>query len=505
MSEAGQFGAPVFAGVRRGGSSGLKLLLVCAIALVMSVLALFVFLVLMDRTKRAEQVTGEISRLMGGPQTFLGPVLAVPYVAPVQADPVSVGGADADTPAPQAQAPRWERGVWYVFPVQGAADVDTKTEVRRRSLFKVPVYTADVKFDASFDLTDVAKSAPAGAQLDWSRAEILVGASDPRGARSDVVLTVAGQRHVLNPATLETEVGLTYPDDGAARRGPPGGGTIKLFGMPAAGLIGPDNKLEVSGALKFTGASRLAILAYGKSTRATVKGDWNHPSFGGGFLPLERSVAGHDPEGQGSGNAGKRLDKGFSATWTVPFVARGVPAQGGGDQLSRLGAVDLAVAFVEPANPYQSVSRSLKYAPLFLGLVFLAYFLFETTTGKRVHPAQYVLIGLAQTIFYLLLLSVSEHLGFDLGFLIAAGATVGLISAYAAWVFDRAQGFRALVGFTVLYGLIYVLMRLEDYALLVGALASFAAIAAVMYFTRRIDWYGGAQASTPVPPSEGAS
>ena len=146
----------------------------------------------------------------------------------------------------------------------------------------------------------------------------------------------------------------------------------------------------------------------------------------------------------------------------------------------------------ESTNPHsQSVSRSLKYAPMFIGLVFLAYFLFETTTGRRVHPAQYVLVGMAQVIFYMLLLSIAEHTGFDIAFAIAAAATVGLISAYAGWTFDsRAQGVRALVAFTFLYGLIYVLMRLEDYALLVGALSSFAAIAAVMYFTRKVDWYG---------------
>ena len=223
------------------------------------------------------------------------------------------------------------------------------------------------------------------------------------------------------------------------------------------------------------GFTKSTALQY-RSRSATIAGDWPHPSYGGGFLPAEQSA----PEG------------GFSASWSVPYVARGVPAEGSSDALSRLGATELAVGFVEPANPYQSVSRSLKYAPMFIGLVFLAYFLFETTTGRRVHPAQYILVGLAQVIFYMLLLSIAEHTGFDIAFGIAATATVALISAYAGWTFNsRGQGFRALVAFAFLYGLIYVLMRLEDYALLVGALASFAAIAAVMWFTRNIDWYGG--------------
>jgi inner membrane protein len=180
----------------------------------------------------------------------------------------------------------------------------------------------------------------------------------------------------------------------------------------------------------------------------------------------------------------------------VPFIARGVRAEGQGDTITGLDATALGVSFIEVADPYQSVNRSLKYALLFLGLLFLSYFVFEVTTGKRVHPAQYVLVGIAQIIFYLLLLSIAERVGFDAGFLLAGASTVALLSANAAWVFSsRVQGVRALAIFSLLYALIYLLLRLEDNALLVGAITSFLAVAAAMYFTRRIDWYG----SLPVP------
>ena len=143
------------------------------------------------------------------------------------------------------------------------------------------------------------------------------------------------------------------------------------------------------------------------------------------------------------------------------------------------------------ADSYRSVRRSLHYITLFLGLVFLTYFLFEVLTGKSVHPAQYVLVGIAQTIFYLLLLSLAEHLGFDLSFLIAGASTVALFSINTDWVFrSRKLAGRALGVFTLLYAFIYVLLRVEAYALLVGAIASFAAVAAAMYITRNIDWYG---------------
>lgn len=459
---------------------GLKLLLVCALALVMTIPALFVFALLMDRTQRAQQVAEEVGGVLGGPQTFLGPVLAVPYTS------LQTTAADGATPARTTQV----SGTWFVFPVQGGAEVATESEVRRRSLFKVPVYTSEVKFDARFDLAEAGRTAPPGAAFDWSRAEMLVGASDARGATSDVMLTVNGQSAAATPGGALQDLSLRAMDIPGRRVASTGDGAMKLFGVSATPVAQPGAAFTAAATLKFTGASRIGVLPFAKTTSVVIRGDWPHPSFDGGFLPVERRVSG-GPEGAPQGDG-----RGFSARWSVPFVARGVPAEGDAQALSNLGPGEVAVSFVEPANPYQSVQRSLKYALLFVGLVFLAYFLFEITTGKRVHPAQYILIGLAQIIFYLLLLSIAEHLGFDLGFLLAAGATVALISAYAGWVFEsRRQGVRALVAFTVVYGLIYVLMRLEDYALLVGALASFAAIATVMYFTRRIDWYGGSNTS----------
>ena len=149
------------------------------------------------------------------------------------------------------------------------------------------------------------------------------------------------------------------------------------------------------------------------------------------------------------------------------------------------------------ADSYRSTRRSLHYITLFLSLVFLTYFLFEVMTGKSVHPAQYALVGIAQTIFYLLLLSFAEHLGFDLSFLIAGACTVALFSVNTEWVFcSRKLALRSLAVFALLYGFIYVLLRVEAYALLVGAIASFVAVAAAMYITRNIDWYGNG-VSTP--------
>ncbi len=437
-----------------GRSMGLKLIVVCFLALVMSIPALFVWALIDDRSDRAKEVTTEVTNLVGGPQTFLGPVLAVPY----------------KVPQPEGKPPR--SGAYVVFPVTGEAAVNTQAEERHRSLFKVPIYHSDIAFNASFDIPATASNLPAGAELDWNRAQIEIAVSDARGAHSDITLTAGGKSSSLGPA-----VALTSTTENL-----PGGSDTKaiqltFFGTPAAAFAQPGSKFDVKAEMKFTGAQRLTFLAFGRTTSVTMKGDWPHPSFNGGVLPTTQNIS----------------PAGFDASWSVPFIARNVPPDGAEDIVNRLGRTAMGVSFVELADPYQQVTRSLKYAVLFIGLVFLSYFLFEIGSGKRVHPAQYILLGVAQLIFYLLLLSIAERIGFDWAFLVAAVATVGLISTYALWVFDsRKYGVRALAVFSALYAMIYFLLGLEDQALLVGAVASFLAIAAVMYFTRKIDWYGTA-------------
>ncbi len=433
----------------RSRSMGVKLIVVCGLAVVMTVPAFFVAALVEDRTERAAEVIREISSHVGGQQTFLGPTLAIPYHIP-----------------PQSPAENTKRGVYLVFPSRSSATIKTATEARRRSLFKVPVFQADLKLDGAFDLTGVPAAAPQAAELDWSQAEIIVGVSDARGALADATLTMDGKTSTLVPADSATDISIGGDQNQHIK--------LTLFGTKVEGLAMPNAQFSVTSALRFSGAQRIAVLAYGKTTNLSVQGDWPSPGFDGGFLPVSRSVS----------------KSGFSAEWSVPFIARGVRAEGASDTITGLDATALGVSFIEVADPYQSVSRSLKYALLFLGLLFLSYFVFEVTTGRRVHPAQYVLVGVAQIIFYLLLLSLAERIGFDAGFLLAGVATVGLLSINAAWVFSsRVQGVRALAIFSLLYALIYLLLRLEDNALLVGAIASFLAVAAAMYFTREIDWY----------------
>jgi inner membrane protein len=430
-------------------SIGMKLIVICGLALVMVIPSFFVADLIDDRTKREADVIKEISAHVGGQQTFLGPAFAIPYTIP-----------------PQSATAVPIRGMYLIFPAKASAVVKIATQERRRSLFKVPVFQADSRFDASFDLTSVPNAPPQGAEFDWNRAELIVGVSDPRGALADATLTTGGKTYTLVPAEFAQNISFGTDQNSHLK--------LTLFGVKVEGIAKPGTQFDVATALRFSGAQRIAVLAYGKTTHLSAQGDWPSPGFDGGFLPVSRNVS----------------PKGFTAEWSLPFIARGVRSEGPSESITGLDSTALGVSFIEVADPYQSVNRSLKYILLFLGLVFLSYFIFEVTTGKRVHLAQYILVGIAQIIFYLLLLSLAERIGFDWGFLVGGAATVILLSTNAGWIFgSRMQGTRALAIFSLLYGMIYLMLRLEDNSLLVGAIASFLAVAAAMYFTRKIDWY----------------
>jgi len=441
----------------RSRSMGTKLIVVCALALLMYIPAFFVEGLVDERTQRANDVAKEISNAVGGQQTFLGPTLAIPY----RVLPQSSGGVAS-------------HGIYLVFPIRASAVVHTATQEWRRTLLKVPVFQADLEMDADFDLAGVPATAPPDAVLDWSHAEIVVGASGARGAQGDATLTMDGKTVTLIPAEILQDISIGEDQNQQLK--------LMLLGARAGGVARPDTQFSVKSAMRFSGAQRLAILANGKTTHLVAQGDWRSPGFDGAFFPIEQSAS----------------SRGYSAEWSVPFIARGVRAEGTSDSITGLDKTALGISFLELVDPYHSVDRSLKYLLLFMGLVFLSYFVFEATSGNRLHPAQYILVGIAQIIFYLLLLSLAEKIGFDFGFLIAGAATVILLAVNAGWVFaSRKQGIRALAIFSLLYALIYTLLRLEDDALLVGAIASFVAVAAAMYFIRSIDWFS----SVPVPGS----
>lgn len=469
-------------------SVGLKFILVCFLALLMVIPIMFVQGVASERAVRAGDVARELGSQTGGQQRLGGPVLLVPYARNVE--------GTTETGAPRIEV---QRGHWAIFPAQGEARTNLTVSTRARSIYKVPTYLADTRFTARFDVPDALRGLPAGVTLDWTQARLVVWAGDLRGVKDALVVRLAdGSTRGFEPTSDPQLLGMAaaVPAEQAGSYGTHDGGATGVVSPVLAdvsGVIGPDTRTEVSVDLKVTGAERISIAAFAQDTRATITGNWPSPKFEGAFLASDRRI-GQTRLSEVAPPQTVEADAGtFEASWRAPFLARALPKAGpiGSDlSLGLVSSRDFAVTLVERSEVYAGVMRALRYALLFVGSVFLAFFLFEAMGGGRAHPAQYLLVGLAQCVFYLLLLAFAEQVGFDRAFLLAAVPTVVLAASYAGSVFSsRAKGLQALLAFSAVYALMYVLMTLEDQALLAGAVTAFAAISAVMWLTRKVNWY----------------
>jgi inner membrane protein len=459
------------AGLIPRGSLGLKLLLVCLLVLIMGVPLLFVGSLVGQRETRAAQVTAEIGQWSGGQQIVGGPMLLVPYQR----------SYDATDDQGHAQH-RNEQGNYVVFAETGAADTTLNVEQRRRGIYRAAVYNAAMQFSAHFDPADALRGVDPSYRFDWSRARVLMFVSDSRAIRNAArVLFANGSTATFEPVS---DLNMSAPPSDYSRPGysPPvvmASNGLQAFAAPSP--LASQAPFDVRTRLDLSGAQRFAVAAFAQDTATTIRGN-RRDARAEGYFQSNQPLA--------------TTDRGFTLSWRVPFVARGLEkaADLKTFNLGNAAGRDMAVSFVDPDDIYRGVGRAVSYAIMFIGIVFLATLIFEAVSGKKAHPAQYILVGLAQCVFYLLLLSLTEIIGFTTAFVLATAATVSLLAYYAGASFkSRAVGLRAFAALGVLYGAMYVLMTLEDFALLAGSVVAFAVIAATMIATRRIDWYGRAQ------------
>ncbi|ANP45966.1 cell envelope integrity protein CreD [Candidatus Viadribacter manganicus] len=454
------------------GSLGLKLLLICLLVLVMGVPLLVVGGLVSERENRARQVTAELGAAAGGSQVLGGPMLIVPYTRSVEV-----------TDDQGRTQRRLDRGTYVVFAETGAADTTLTVQSRRRGIYRAAIYSAATDFDAAFTPADALTGIDESYRFDWSQARVVMFVSDSRAIRNAAELRFAdGSTETMEPIS---DLSLV-PAGGVENYSRPGlfsapsaplPTTLQAFAAPAH-LTGAPQNFTVETRLELSGAERFSVAAFAQDTAVTIRGDRRDVRAEGYFQspdPLQTT------------------DAGFEIAWRVPLVARG--AEKAADLSSfNLGLItgrDMAVSFVSSDDVYRGVARAVAYGIMFIGIVFLATLIFEAVSGRKAHPAQYILVGLAQCVFYLLLLSLTEIIGFTTAFVIAAAATVSLLGYYAGASFrSGAIGARALAGLAVLYGAMYVLMTLEDFAMLAGSIVAFVVIAATMIATRQIDWYG---------------
>lgn len=427
------------------GSVTFKAALIGVIVLLLLIPLTMLKSVVTERAGMREQAYQKVAEGWGGDLTVGGPMLIVPTERTVTMD-----GKEA-----------LMRSDVYLLPAKLDADLDVKLDPEPRyvGIYEVPVYLSAVRLQGEFDFTTLpslaSESAPeSGVRFLWAQSRLRLPLSSVGSLREIKQADFAGQQVKLGPAAPGIFSGIDARVDlSELHRNP---GVSFDFNAVIAGSRG------------------VSILPLGSVTSVKLTADWPHPSFQGS--PVERNIT----------------ETGFQARWQVLELNRAF------GQLWREGDVThemlrksaVGASLFQPVDIYQRAERAVKYAVLFIALTFLTFFAWEQVTRNRLHPLQYLLVGLALSMFYLLLIALSEHVEFALAYVIAATALVLLIGIYLAGALRSVwRGVIAGGAMSLVYGLLYMLVLSENYSLLLGSIILFAALAAVMLATRRVDWY----------------
>ena len=451
-----------------------KIALIGTVALLLQIPVEMIRGLVAERKQARDGVIAEIARGSSEAQRIIGPVLYVPWMRrTTEATTTTDDGGHSRT----VHKDKIERGQVALLPATLAVDGNIDLQQKHRGIYTAQVYTLNATLRGSFVLPPDLGIPEGPGTLVWGHALLVLGIQDTRGIRESVRLDWNGAQPTLHPGGVDAA-------------GAPNGIHADLGILPASKT---STTRDFSIALSLHGTERLDIVPVGAATAVNLASAWPHPSFTGRILP----------------DAGTSISReGFAAKWRTSHFAtnlsqlhqRCVQSR----QCDAFNQHSLTVSFVQPVDLYQTVERSVKYGFLFIGLTFAAFFLFEVLKRLAIHPVQYALVGLALAIFFLLLISLSEHVGFAVAYAIAAASCVTLIGYYVAHVLRSARR-GALFGLALsaLYGLLYVLLRVEDHALLMGSLLVFASVASAMVATRRVDWY--AVAANPSLPEDPAA
>ena len=433
----------------------LKILMVAAMTIAILVPLAMVGGVIGERQSRRAEAVADIAASYGGRQVVSGPVLVVPYTEDVREESADAAGVMRTTVRRRIRH-------WTFFPETLVVDGELAPDTRRRGLHEVRVYqwtgTARARFDAV-----IPDDAPAEANRSIGEPWLAFGIADVRGLRDLPRLQVDGR-------PLPLAQGLGHED---------APGVHVRLAVPVAGArLALDTRLD----LELRGTESFAMLPLARDNDLRLRSTWPHPRFEG-LSPV------HDLDGGG-----------FSAQWKLASLA--TDAQRRYRQDASLGRDSLylhpwmadpdtaGVTLVDPVNTYLQAERATKYGVLFVLLTFVAFFMFELIRQQPIHPIQYGLVGLAIAIFFLLLVSLGEHIAFGLAYVLAAVACIGLIGFYLSAVLGgarRGAGFAAMLA--TLYAALYGLLVSEDNALVLGAGLLFVVLATIMVLTRRVDWY----------------
>jgi inner membrane protein len=454
-------------------SPGFKLFFAGLIGAILIVPLMMVYALSWDRQEQAQTAQNSIAAGWGGPQVIVGPVLVIPYTAD-SVETVNENGKET------TRTVRVNKEL-YLSPETNAVKTELKPDRKKKSIYESVLFVAENNGTARFALpADFARYGIPRDSLNLGGAELRFGVSDARGLQ-------ANSKVVVNGKSLELQ-----PGKGLAASG--NSGFFTFIDWDANGA------LDVGYNYAFRGNKSLTLVPRGGETKWDVKSIWPSPSFAGDFLPNARSVKG---SGFTSSHTVTNLALGQALVLTEDLGAPNV-TDGSAPYKMAMESASISprqsvggpsqaatISMIEPVDLYSQVDRSVKYGFLFIGFTFLAFLMFDVVAGAKVAAAEYLLTGAGLVLFFVLLLAFAEVVGFTLAYLIAAGAVTGLLTAYSAAVLKSWLRARVIGGLLVgLYATLYVLLSLEAYALLIGSVLLFIALAVVMWATRAIDWGG---------------
>ncbi len=414
----------------------IKGVLIGFILLLLMIPVNFISSLVKERQQRKEQVTQEINNKWSNEQIIQGPVWIIPYME--------------TSPDKKTMLKK----LAFLLPDSLKIDCSVNPAIRKRSIYEVVVYSTKSSIQTIFNKDNILNLKIPSNNLLWDESFLCLGISDYRGISDQPNCTWNDTSGLLTSGAMANDFvsnGLQYPVETKNIR------QINRFSLE----------------LSLKGSANLSFVPVGKTTLVSMTSPWKSPSFNGAFLPAEPAKFSPD---------------GFTAHWKILDLNRNFPQQYADTKFETLQSA-FGVSFLQGTDLYSKSDRSSKYAFLFIGLTFAMYFFVEILQRKLTHHFQYVMLGLALCLFYLLLLSISEYLGFDKAYLIAAIAVITMVVLYTNTVFKsfKTAGLFGLI-MIALYLFIYILIQLQDWALILGSIGLFFILAAVMYFSRQLDW-----------------
>lgn len=419
----------------------LKLMIILLVGLLLLIPMAMVKNIIHERATLMKKATFEVSSKWANGQIICGPVLTIPVV-------------DIDSSSSEVERHAIDL---HILPEKLNISGDVKTEKLKRGIYKVVVYRSDLSMEGSFK--NLKQQLEPFEEVKWDKATITIGISDLRGIKDQI-------KFKWNERNLAVEPGSNIPD-------------IIEKGITFS-LSNPDfperRDYDFSLTLDLQGSHNLSFVPLGATTKVDLRSSWQEPKFDGAFLPDKREVS----------------SNGFEAKWKVLELNRNYPQHWKSSQITApiLYESRFGVDLILPVNDYQKSMRSIKYAIMAILLTFLVFFLTEIMNKQRIHPFQYTLVGLALVLFYTLLVALSEHLSFNVAYIISSSIVILMISLYSLSVFNRRKyTFILAAVLTGIYISLFVNLQLSDYALLLGSAILTIMLALAMYLTRKIDWY----------------